>query len=82
MGFRLLIDMEVVEFTDRLPSRIRVPIRRAFSAIKADPEGQSDAKDFDESGRLLNIKIVGDFATDLLDRPRGPARQNSGDTRC
>ena len=62
MSFRILIDMEVMEFSERLPKRIRDTIKIAIRSIHSDPQGQSDAEDYDEIGRLLNIKIVGEFA--------------------
>ncbi len=54
--------MEVVEFLERLPSRTRKTLRNAIVSIGDDPLGQSDAADFDDTGRQLQITIVGDFA--------------------
>ncbi len=62
MNYRLLISMDVVEFIERLPAKSRSPLRSAIVAIGADPRGRSDAHDYDEVGRLMDIAIVGDFA--------------------
>jgi mRNA-degrading endonuclease RelE of RelBE toxin-antitoxin system len=62
MDYRLLISMEVVEFVERLPTRFRKVIRSSFTAISEDPLGCSDAIEYDDTGRVLHISIVGDFA--------------------
>lgn len=62
MDYRLLIDLDVLEFAERLPKRLKDPIRQAFASIQNNPEDQSDAEDYDDQGRPLRIKIVGDFA--------------------
>jgi len=62
MDFRLLIDLEVLQFADRLSSDQRAELRAAFVAILNDPHSQSDANDVDEIGRGLKIKIVGEYA--------------------
>ena len=62
MDYRLLISMDVVEFVERLPVRMRKVIRSSFASIGADPLGCSDANDYDDTGRLLHVAIVGDFA--------------------
>jgi mRNA-degrading endonuclease RelE of RelBE toxin-antitoxin system len=62
MNYRLLISMDVVEFIERLPAKRRKALRVAIAAIGEDPMGRSDALDHDETGRVLNISISGDFA--------------------
>ncbi len=62
MDYRLLISMEVVEFLERLPTRPRRALRNAIASIGDDPRAMSDAEDFDDTGRQLQIAIVGDFA--------------------
>ena len=62
MDHRLLISIDVVQFVERLPARFRKPIRSSFTAIAQDPIGCSDATDYDDTGRLLHVSIVGDFA--------------------
>ncbi len=62
MAFRLLIDIEVLEFVERLPPRLRQEIRTAIREIQANPGAQTEAEDSDSSGRPLSIKIVGDYA--------------------
>jgi len=54
--------MDVTEFVERLPSRLRRPIRTAIAALGDDPLACSEATDHDDTGRVLHIAIVGDFA--------------------
>lgn len=62
MDYRLLVDLEVVEFIERLPRRPREALRHAIRAIGGDPFGCSDALDSDATGRPVHIHIVGDWA--------------------
>lgn len=62
MHYRLLISIEVVEFLERLPSKARKALRDAAAAIGSDPLAMADAADYDDTGRQLQIAIVGDFA--------------------
>jgi len=62
MDYRLLISIDVVEFTERLPAKTQRALRHAVHAIGSDPLGRSDAEDRDEMGRTLHIAIVGDYA--------------------
>ncbi|MES2922263.1 MAG: hypothetical protein V4819_11995 [Verrucomicrobiota bacterium] len=62
MNYRLLISIEVVEFIERLPSRNRKALRNVIDGIGRDPMGRSDAEDYDDIGRRLEIAIAGDFA--------------------
>jgi mRNA-degrading endonuclease RelE of RelBE toxin-antitoxin system len=54
--------MDVVEFVERLPARFRNEIRSSFSSIGKDPLECSHATDYDVSGRLLHVTVIGDFA--------------------
>jgi len=62
MAYRLLISIEVVEFIERLPLRTRRALRNGIAAIGRVPLEMSDAEDYDETGRLLQIVVVGDYA--------------------
>jgi mRNA-degrading endonuclease RelE of RelBE toxin-antitoxin system len=62
MQYRLLISIQVVEFVERLPAKIRRQLRHSMIAIGEDPLGEADAEDFDEIGRILQISIIGDYA--------------------
>jgi mRNA-degrading endonuclease RelE of RelBE toxin-antitoxin system len=62
MQYRLLISIEVIEFMERLPAWTRQVLRNGIAAIGRDPLGRSDAEDYDEIGRLLQIAIAGDYA--------------------
>ena len=68
MAYRLLISIEVVEFIERLPLRTRRALRNVIAATGRVPLEMSDAEDYDGTGRLLQIAIVGDYAlTDWVD---------------
>jgi mRNA-degrading endonuclease RelE of RelBE toxin-antitoxin system len=62
MKYRLLISIKVVEFLERLPSKTRQALRNAIAAIGANPLSMADAADFDDTGRRLEIAIIGDYA--------------------
>ncbi len=62
MDYRLLISIEVVEFLERLPAKNRRALRNIIEAIGKEPAGRSDAADYDDTGRRLEIAITGDFA--------------------
>jgi mRNA-degrading endonuclease RelE of RelBE toxin-antitoxin system len=62
MQYRLLISIEVVEFLERLPSKTRNALRNAIASIGGDPLAMADAVDHDDTGRKLQISIIGDFA--------------------
>ncbi len=62
MDYRLLTSIDVVEFLERLPSTTRKNLRNAIAASGSDPLAMTDAADFDDTGRHLQIAIIGDFA--------------------
>jgi mRNA-degrading endonuclease RelE of RelBE toxin-antitoxin system len=62
MQYRLLISIEVVEFLERLPSKTRQALRNAIAANGTDPLNMADAADLDDTGRWLEIVIIGDYA--------------------
>ena len=62
MEYRLLVAIEVVEFLERLPQGVRRALRNAIAAIGLDPTACSDAEDRDETGRILHIAVMGEFA--------------------
>ncbi|MDA1007065.1 MAG: hypothetical protein O3A87_11380 [Verrucomicrobia bacterium] len=58
----MLISIEVLEFVERLPRTVGQRIQSAIKGIGGDPLGHSDAIEYDEIGRRLEIAIVGDYA--------------------
>lgn len=62
MDYRLLIDLEVYKFLERLPLKTRRAIRDVIEAIGQNPVGLSESQDQDEVGRLMQIATVGDYA--------------------
>ncbi len=62
MDYQLLIGLDVLEFIERLPRRTRLGLRSGIAEIGEDPVGVSDATDYDSTGRLVQIMIIGDYA--------------------
>lgn len=62
MEYGLLISMDVLEFVERLPRRTRLGLRSGISEIGNDPTGLSDATDYDSTGRLVQITMIGEYA--------------------
>ncbi len=62
MEYPLLISLDVLEFTERLPRNTRVGLRNTISKIGGDPTGMSDATGYDSTGRIVQITVVGDYA--------------------
>ena len=60
--YTLFISINVVEFVERLPRRLRLGIRNGIKDIQEDPLGVSDAADYDSTGRMVHIYVVGDYA--------------------
>lgn len=60
--YRLLISLEVVEFVERLPRRVRLGIRAGIVEINDDPLGVSDAVNYDSTGRVIHVYVVGEYA--------------------
>ena len=69
---RLLLDSEVVEFLERLPSAIRVAIWKRFGEIATAPDRFEDYHEHDGTGRVLPAHVFRGYAIlfwdDLADR--------------
>jgi hypothetical protein len=62
MEYRLLIDLEVIEFLDRLPKRTRLRLLDQFRKIRAFPGNYSDYQEYDAVGRRVQICVVSGWA--------------------
>lgn len=62
MDYGLLVSMDVLEFIERLPRRTRLGLRAGMIDIGNDPTGLSDATDYDSTGRMVQITVIGDYA--------------------
>ena len=62
MNYLLLIAVDVLEFIERLPRRTRLGLRSAIADIGEDPIGVSDATDYDSTGRMVQLIVVGEYA--------------------
>ena len=62
MSYRLLLDIEAVEFMTALPRREQILLRRRLGEIQASPSRYSDFQERDPSGRALDVHIHCGFA--------------------
>ena len=62
MNYKLFIAVDVLEFIERLPRKIRLALRGTISELGEDPIELSDATDYDSIGRMIQIVVVGDYA--------------------
>ena len=57
MKYRLLLDIDAVEFMSALPRREQIQLRRRLGEIQAFPSGFSDFEEREPDGRLLEVHI-------------------------
>ena len=57
MSYRLLLDIEVVEFIAGLSRRDQIQLRRRLGEIQASPTRFSDYQDREPNGRLLDVHV-------------------------
>ncbi len=62
MGFRLLIDLEVIDYLEALKRDQRVKLLSHFRAIRDYPGNLSDHMEMHSSGRFLNVSLTAGFA--------------------
>jgi hypothetical protein len=62
MSYRLLLDIEVVEFMASLPRREQLQVRRHLAALQATPARFADFQEADATGRLLDVHVHRGFA--------------------
>ena len=62
MKFRLLLDIEVVEFIAALPRREQIALRKRLGEIQATPMRFADFQEPDLQGRALDVHIHCGFA--------------------
>ena len=62
MSYRLLLDIEVVEFIAALPRRDQIRLRRRLGEIQATPARFADFQETDPTGRLLDVHVHCGFA--------------------
>jgi hypothetical protein len=72
MNFRLLLDIEVVEFIASLPRREQIRLRKRLGEIQTSPWHFADFREPDAGGRTLDVHIHCGFAIyyweDVADR--------------
>jgi hypothetical protein len=57
MIYRLLLDIEVVEFMTALPRREQLQLRRRLGEIQAFPSRLSDFQEREPNGRLPDVHV-------------------------
>ena len=62
MKYRLLMDLEVTEFIQQLPKRVRDELFAHFHRIRDFPSQHADYQENDEVGRQVQISIRAGFA--------------------
>ena len=62
MSYKLFIAVDVLEFIERLPRKTRLALRSTIAEIGDHPIALSDATDYDNIGRMIQITICGDYA--------------------
>ena len=72
MNYRLLLDIEVVEFIASLPRREQIRLRKRLGEIQATPTRFADFCEPEPDGRTLDVHVHCGFAIyywdDFVDR--------------
>jgi hypothetical protein len=62
MSYRLLLDIEVVEFVASLPRREQIRLRKRLGEIQATPTRFADFSERESDGRTLDVHVHCGFA--------------------
>ena len=62
MKFRLLLDLEVVEFIEALSRREQIALRKRLGEIQATPTRFADYQERQSDGRSLDVHVHFGFA--------------------
>ncbi len=62
MGYRLLIDLEVVALIESLPKKVRSHLLDHFIRLRSTPDRYSDYHENDAAGRRVEISVFGGYA--------------------
>jgi hypothetical protein len=73
--YRLLIAVEVLDFTAALTRREQEVVWKRFREIREYPHHYSDYRKPDSEGRLLDVHVHSGFANQFLGRRGRPSRQ-------
>jgi hypothetical protein len=57
MGYRLLIDLEVIAALDSIPKSVRSRLLDHFVRLRSTPDRYSDYHEYDRVGRRIEISI-------------------------
>ena len=62
MNYRLLLDIEVVEFIAGLPRREQIQVRKRLGEIQTTPTRFADYQERESDGRTLDVHVHCGFA--------------------
>lgn len=62
MKYRLLVEIEVIEFLESLPQPVMQALRKRFAQILKQPGDFADYTAKDESGRPLDVNVFQGYA--------------------
>ena len=62
MNYRLLLDIEVVEFIASLPRREQIRLRKRLGEIRTTPTRFADFREREADGRTLDVHVHCGFA--------------------
>ena len=62
MKWKLLIALRALEFTEKLPARVRQRLRQRILRIEEHPETSSEYCEYDETGRLVDGCVCDGYA--------------------
>jgi hypothetical protein len=67
MNYRLLLDVEVIDFMQSLPRGEQIMLRRRLAQIQSSPIQFADFQEREPNGRSLDVHIHGGFAISYWD---------------
>ena len=62
MGYRLLVDLEVIAFLDSLSKNKRRTILEHFAELRSSPDQHADYQEQDSVGRRIEISVFAGHA--------------------
>ncbi len=62
MGYRLMVDLDVLGVLDRLPRKVRTQLLDHFERLRQFPDDLSDDHERDKTGRRIEISVIAGYA--------------------
>jgi hypothetical protein len=57
MAYRVLVDLEAIEFLDALPDGTRQRLLAHFGKLGSTPDRYSDYQEYDRTGRQVEVNV-------------------------